>query len=614
MRTLKILTLLSAAVLLMGAGPARTAKPAPAKQKPVPVGEDVLSGDAALKALQIGGSAEDKGKAEIVTLSGEPYAKALRMTTLELCSKIWDVQVNTKLPGNFNSGDVMLMTFAVRSVTGGAETAEGRTQFVFEKASEPWTKSSETDVIAPRTWKTYSIPFKVVGSYGPEESHINFRMGYAPQVIELADVKFVRFGKDVDIADLPRTRMTYKGREAEAPWRREALARIQKVRKSALSVEVKDAAGKPLAGASVAVSMTRSAFQWGTAVQAKRIFGFDMDPQRYKEEIPKHFNAIVFENDLKWPFWEEGLKPDNGWDKRWVDEAMRWAEEKKLSVKGHCLVWPGYRNLPARMREYGKGDCAKVQEECLKHIASILPVYGDRIGEWDVMNESVHEKDLQNLCGREIMVEWFKKARAIAPNTRLYINEYAIFSGGGADLGAQNEYEQEIAWLLEKGAPIDGIGIQSHLGQSLTEPERILELMDRFAKFGKEISVTEFDLDTQGDEELGYEYMRDYLIAFYSHPSAVGLYMWGFWDGAQWMKMGPLYHTDWKLKGSGRAWKEMVEKEWRTVAAGMTSGSGWYSTRAFHGDYVVTVSFGGKKKTVKTSLPPDGKSILVTLK
>jgi GH35 family endo-1,4-beta-xylanase len=605
-----MIPILLAAAALCSAAPLMSA---PAAKAVLPQGEDVLSGDAALEALKIGGSSEDNGEAEIVALAGEPYAKALRMTTLKPCSKIWDVQVNHKLPRGFASGDVMLITFAVRSVTGGKETAEGRTQFVFEKASDPWTKSSETDVMAPRTWKTYSIPFKVVGTYAPEESHINFRMGYAPQVIELADVKLTWFGQGVDLTALPRTRLTYKGREAGAPWRKAALARIQKVRKADLTVEVRDAAGKPLAGASVAVSMTRSAYRWGTAVQAKRLYGFDMDPKRYKEEIPKHFNAVVFENDLKWPFWEEGLKPANGWDKRWVDDAMKWAEEKGLTVKGHCLVWPGYRNLPARLREYGK-DCAKVREACLTHIAGILPLYGSRIHEWDVMNESVHETDLQNACGRDIMVEWFKKAREVEPKTRLYINEYAIFSGGGADIGAQDAYEKEIAWLLEQGAPIDGIGIQSHLGQSLTDPERILELLDRFGRFGREISVTEFDLDTQGDEELGYEYMRDYLIALYSHASTAGMYMWGFWDGAQWMKMGPLFTTDWKLKGSGRAWKEMVEKEWRTVAAGMTAGTGRYSTRAFHGDYTVTASFAGKKQTVRTTLTLEGKSVLITLK
>jgi GH35 family endo-1,4-beta-xylanase len=231
-----------------------------------------------------------------------------------------------------------------------------------------------------------------------------------------------------------------------------------------------------------------------------------------------------------------------------------------------------------------------------------------------VINEPVHEHDLIDLCGKDVMVEWFKAAREADPAPKLNINEYGILSGGGADTGTQDAYEGIIRYLLDNGAPLDGIGMQSHLGQTLTDPERILSVLDRFGKFGKEIRITEFDFDVPDDDELRYDYMKDTLIAVFSHPSVTGFYMWGFWDGAQWLKMGPLYALDWTLKSSGKAWREMLYKEWWTRAAGKTDGKGRYSTRGFLGDYDVEVSFGGKRQTVKTALDSSGRSLSVVLK
>src|SRR4051812_32183009 len=59
----------------------------------------------------------------------------------------------------------------------------------------------------------------------------------------------------------------YKGREADAPWRKEAQARIDKFRKADLSIVVNDATGKPVSGADVSIKMKRHAFSWGAATR-----------------------------------------------------------------------------------------------------------------------------------------------------------------------------------------------------------------------------------------------------------------------------------------------------------------------------------------------------------
>src|SRR5213076_2728496 len=62
--------------------------------------------------------------------------------------------------------------------------------------------------------------------------------------------------------------LNYKGREADAPWRKEAEARIEKFRKGDIAVVVNDASGNPVAGADVAIKIKRQAFSWGAATRA----------------------------------------------------------------------------------------------------------------------------------------------------------------------------------------------------------------------------------------------------------------------------------------------------------------------------------------------------------
>ena len=69
------------------------------------------------------------------------------------------------------------------------------------------------------------------------------------------------------------------GSEPDAAWRKAAEARIEKIRKGDLTVLVKDAAGKPVPGAEVAVRMKKHAFLWGTAVSASAFSNGRMTPE-----------------------------------------------------------------------------------------------------------------------------------------------------------------------------------------------------------------------------------------------------------------------------------------------------------------------------------------------
>jgi GH35 family endo-1,4-beta-xylanase len=210
------------------------------------------------------------------------------------------------------------------------------------------------------------------------------------------------------------------------------------------------------------------------------------------------------------------------------------------------------------------------------------------------------------------MVDWFKLARSLDPKPKLYINDFAILNGGGGTTAHRDHYEKMIQLLVDKGAPFDGIGMQGHFGTSLTSPDDLMVLLDRYGKFKKDIAVTEFDVVID-DEELAGQYVRDFYTTLFSHPSVKTIVMWGFWDANHWKKNAVMYREDWSLKPGGQAYKDLVLGKWRTDEKGTTDAAGQFKARGFKGNYDIVVQVGDQTRTVKGTLSDGGSRIDVKI-
>ena len=138
--------------------------------------------------------------------------------------------------------------------------------------------------------------------------------------------------------------------------------------------------------------------------------------------------------------------------------------------------------------------------------------------------------------------------------------------------------------------------MQGHFGTTVTPPETVVRILDRFAKFGKPIQVTEFDLPI-ADEKGQAQIPRDFLTAIFSHPATDAFTMWGFWEGKMWQPPAAFIRKDWTVKPNGQAWMNLVLKEWWTDMNTTTGPDGSCTTRGFLGDYKVTVTVGHKEKS-----------------
>jgi len=348
----------------------------------------------------------------------------------------------------------------------------------------------------------------------------------------------------------------------------------------------------------VRIHQVGHAFGFGTCVSPRLLTSGASE--EYPKVVAELFNTATLENHLKWvPLagdWGAGFTIDV------AKEGIGWLREHGIGVRGHVLVWPGWANLPRALRGH-KDDPTFLRGAVDERIRTVMTAVKGMVIHWDVLNEPFDNHDLIDILGPNAVVDWFKLAAATDPAPKLFINDFGILAGGGGDTPHRAHYEKTIKFLIDSKAPLDGIGIEGHFGSSLTAPEDMLAILDRFAKFGKPIWITEYDNELT-DEDVAGKFTRDFYTAMFSHPAVQGVLMWGFWDGAHWHGNAPLYRRDWTLKPAGEAFRELVLKTWRTDAAGKSDTQGRFGTRGFYGDYEIYVSFAGRQQTVKTRFLP----------
>jgi GH35 family endo-1,4-beta-xylanase len=508
-----------------------------------------------VSAFKLSANAGDYAKMATATVTGQPFKNALRIEVTKKPQRPGDVMISAAVDAALASGDVLLVSFWMRSGMAGDATLDAGFRGVPGVAPAPGAPGApgarggagaapgtpgrgrgffggQPALNAPATagtaWKRVQFPFALTRAYNKGEAEVNFTIGLREQIVEIGGIELANYGTTKKVAELPFTKLGYAGGELGAAWRKAAEARIEKVRKGDLTVVVKDKSGKPVRGAEVAVRMKKHAFLFGTAVSgaafANQRFSAE-DMAKYKDSIKQLFNFSVMENENKWPQWA------NVASRPATLAALDWLRESGLQARGHNLVWPSWNNTNVKAVQDAKADPAALAKVTLDHIAETTAELRGRFVDWDVINETFTNHDFMDLLGRHAMVDWFKAARAGDPVAKLYINDFNILEGD--DKAHQDDYAATIQYLIDQGAPVDGIGLQSHFPGRLTTMDDLFKRLDRFAAFGKELEITEFDIDSS-DEATQADYTRDFLTATFSYPSVKAFVLWGFWEGAHW--------------------------------------------------------------------------------
>jgi GH35 family endo-1,4-beta-xylanase len=363
-------------------------------------------------------------------------------------------------------------------------------------------------------------------------------------------------------------------------------ARIRDHRMGELIVKVKP-------GVEVHIKQLRHEFWFGAALSSGAFSGRmnAEDKRKYEETFLANFNAAVTENALKWHSMERRQGEVNYGT---VDAILAWTDRHEIPLRGHNIFW----GIPNRVQTWQKEMDDTTLHETLKARAfDVGRRYRGRFAEYDLNNEMIHANYYEERFGPGItkqMADWVKQAD---PGATLFFNDYDILTGNRLD-----DYVKHIRGLLEEGAPMAGIGVQGHLHGETFDPKALQNALNELGKIGLPICITEFNMPgqrsvfmrqrnlklTPQQEQPKAKAITDYYRICFAHPAVDGILMWGFWEGANWIRQSSLYRRDWTPTPAAEAYRNLIFKEWWTDSKVKADTNGQSRTRTFYGKYAVT--------------------------
>lgn len=528
----------------------------------------------------------------------ENNTTTLIATTVKQPPFIYNLGVRIPLvPKNIIPDQPMLLSFQARTLESSLETAEAKISWIYKQSESSDPKDViQKSVSLSQKWQTYYLPFQALKSSNGNDI-LSMLFGFTPQKFEIKDIQLQVYPMNFDFEKLPKTKITYAGMEANAAWKMEAEKRIEAIRKGNFEIEF-SVKGKKIQNTTVHLELQKHDFRFGAAINAEEV----VNDERHFDAVKKLFNIIVFENDLKMKKWALAKK------RPITLEAIDKLYQNDIKVKGHVLVWPGFKYMTDNIKEY-KGNPEKVKEIVNDQIESVVQATKGKISHWDVLNEIYTNKDLQNILGSEEMLfDAFKKAKEYDPKAERFINEYGIISGGGINKTKQDWYFNFIKTIDAKtGGMVDGLGMQSHIGSDLTPPEKVIEILNRFSELKKKISISEFTLDLL-DEDIKAQYTTDFMIAAFSQSAVSEFLFWGYYEPNN-PKAG-LLDKNFKLTKMGSAYYNLINTTWKTKISKNTDTDGKISDRGFYGTYLYNFIVQGKKYTGTFDVKPQSNNTL----
>jgi len=231
-----------------------------------------------------------------------------------------------------------------------------------------------------------------------------------------------------------------------------------------------------------------------------------------------------------------------------ADALVTFAEKNGIKVRGHNLCW--HEALPDWFSKIANPDNAR--ELLANHIDTVVRHFKGKIHSWDVVNEAVDVKDMRadglrrspwlNLIGPEYLVIAFRAAAKADPDAILTYNEYGLAPDSSQNEAKRRAVVALLRWLKRNEAPVQALGIQSHLkGKSPFAGLR--HLLGEVRELGLRVFVTELDVndepfpvDIATRDRIVAGVYRDYLHAMLEERYVEAVLTWGLSDRDSWLQ------------------------------------------------------------------------------
>lgn len=283
-----------------------------------------------------------------------------------------------------------------------------------------------------------------------------------------------------------------------------------------------------------------------------------------------NFGTVTPENCMK----PAPLHPaEDRFDFAKADALVAMAHANGLTVNGHTLVW--HQQCPDWFfTDDGRPASRElVLRRMRDHIAAVAGHFAGQVKSWDVVNEAIddgndylRESKWLTSIGGDFIAEAFIAARQADPKAELYYNDYNIERQPKRD-----KTLRLIRDLKQRGAPIDGIGIQGHWQLDQIPFLDIEDAILAFHSEGMQAMITELDIDvvtrmTAGAEagtrekdsadpfanglpeglqqRLADQYARLFALFLKHRDKITRVTFWGLHDGRSWLNGWPSKRTN----------------------------------------------------------------------
>jgi endo-1,4-beta-xylanase len=288
----------------------------------------------------------------------------------------------------------------------------------------------------------------------------------------------------------------------------------------------------------------------------------------YSAILGSEFSQLQPENETKFgPIHPRPDSDPNPYDFNGADKLVAFAQSHHMLVRGHTLVW--HNQIPDWVKKGGY-TAPQLAAILQSHIHAVVGHYASKVYAWDVVNEAFNDDGtmrdtiwydqpgINAGAGTQYIEQALRWARAADPQAKLFYNDY--------DAEVLNRKSDAIYAMAkdfkQRGVPLDGIGFQTHISLKFDDPANLASYaknMERFAKLGLELHLTELDirLTDSSPESLRaqaklYGEITDLCV---HQPACKLLQTWGFTDKHSWI---PNFY-----KGQGWAllWDENYQKK-----------------------------------------------------
>jgi GH35 family endo-1,4-beta-xylanase len=371
-----------------------------------------------------------------------------------------------------------------------------------------------------------------------------------------------------------------------------AAERIEKYRKADATIRLLDSRGRAVRNRRVKVEFVRHAFLFGANIFPL----YDFEGAQHETYGRRFRDALNYATlGFYWGAYEPEQGRTTGRERQMRIAA--WCRQHSIATKGHPLVW--HEVYP----RWAPNDPDAVKPLLKARVQRIIREFRGLIDRWDVINEATVAQNFDNGVGKwvardgaaAVVLETLQWAKEANPQAFLLYNDYNLSPA----------FEQLVETLVKRNAPLDAVGIQSHMHRGEWTLERAWEVCETYARFGKPLHFTEITvLSGQHGWELprpwpstpeGEQRQADYVERFYtllfSHPAVEAITWWDFsdrfaWQGAPagWLR------EDLSPKPAYERVRRLLREQWWTPTQTLTTNAqGTARLRGFLGTYRLTV-------------------------